>query len=230
MGRYKYLFWDIDGTVIDFKAAEKAAIKALFVKFGLGDCPDEKVAKYSAINDRYWKALEKGEMTKPQILVERFREFFESEGIDPSLAEAFNADYQVALGDTVVFCDDAYDILLEQKGTYELIAITNGTEIAQRKKLSGSGLDKVFDGIYISEIIGTEKPNKGFFEAVLNSLKIENTSEILIIGDSLTSDILGGINMGIDTCWYNPGGKENDSEIRPTYVIRNLHEIENIVG
>ena len=130
MKKFKYLLWDIDGTVLDFLAAEKAAIQALFPKFGLGECTDEMVERYSEINVKYWQALERNEMTKPEILVGRYREFFETEGIDPSLAEAFNDAYQPALGDTVVFCDDCNEILKKLKGEYVLVAVTNGTKAA----------------------------------------------------------------------------------------------------
>lgn len=250
MKEYKYLLWDIDGTVMDFLAAERAAIKTLFVKFNLGECTDEMLKRYSAINVRYWKALERGEKTKPQILVERFREFFEGEGINPALAESFNEEYQVTLGDTVVIRDNSDILLSELKGKYILAAVTNGTKVAQEKKLKTSGFDKVFDYIFISEIVGAEKPNKQFFDVVFESMNInvndisrtnisandfakdsllEEKSKFLIIGDSLTSDIRGGINAGIDTCWYNPNGDVNNSEMVPTYIISNLNELKNIL-
>lgn len=227
--KYEYLFWDIDGTVLNFKAAEKAAIQALFPKFGLGECTDEMVERYSAINVKYWEALERNEMTKPEILVGRFTEFFETEGLDSKLSKEFNAAYQLALGDTIVFCDDAKSILMEEKSEFKLVAITNGTTEAQNKKFKASGLVDIFDAIYISEQVGYEKPNREFFDNVLRELDITDLSRILIIGDSLTSDIKGGFNMGIDTCWYNPGGVCNPYEYSPTYVIKDLHELTNII-
>lgn len=228
---YKYLLWDIDGTVLDFLAAEKAAIKALFVKFGFGECSDENVRVYSEINVRYWQMLERNEMTKPEILVGRFKEFFEVMGLDASKAEAFNAEYQIALGDTIVFCDDAFTILNNQKEKYKLVAITNGTALAQAKKLKGSGLDKVFHHIFISEEVGYEKPNKEYFDIVLQEAGIKDKSEALIIGDSLTSDIKGGENMGIDTCWYNPSKKKSkEGDSVPTYIIEDLHELDDILN
>lgn len=224
--KYKYLLWDIDGTVLDFKAAERAAIRKLFVKHDLGECTDEMLARYSRINAKYWKALERKEMTREEILVGRFREFFKTEGLDDSKAEVFNEDYQPALGDTIVFCDDSKAILAEEKKQgFILAAITNGTALAQHKKLSGSGLDQVFDYIFISEAVGYDKPGVEYFKVVFEEMKITNPEEVLIIGDSLTSDIQGGINVGVDTCWYNPDGKENDSGIVPTYTVRDLHEL-----
>lgn len=229
MCKYKYLLWDIDGTVLDFLAAERAAIRQLFEKYGFGSCSDEMLRRYSEINVKYWQALERNEMTKAEILIGRFREFFSEEGIDVKYAEAFNSDYQIALGDTIVFCDDAKEILKEEKKSFTLIAITNGTKTAQTKKLWNSGLDKIFDYIFISEDVGYEKPNKEFFDAVIGKAGIEELSEILIIGDSLTSDIAGGKNINVDTCWYNPTGKENNTDVIPTFCINNLHELENII-
>lgn len=226
---YKYLLWDIDGTILDFLAAEKAAIKTLFNKYGFGECSDEMIARYSAINVRYWQALERNEMTKPEILVGRFREFFKSEGLDSSKAEAFNADYQIALGDTVVFCDDSYNLLAKLKDKYILAAVTNGTKVAQDKKLKRSGLDKIFDYVFISEEIGVEKPNKAFFDVVVSNMEIDNLNKALIIGDSLTSDIKGGNNAGIDTCWYNPKGSINDKGVKVDYEISNLNEISDVL-
>ena len=167
---YKFLLWDIDGTVLDFLAAEACAVRALFKKYNLGVCSDDMLKQYSAINVKYWNILERNEMTKPQILVERFREFFGLNGIDVSIAERFNEEYQVALGDYIVFVDKAKEILLSQKGKYILAAVTNGTRVAQEKKLRVSGLDKIFDGIFISECVGAEKPNKEYFDYVLKSL------------------------------------------------------------
>ena len=226
---YKYLLWDIDGTVLNFLASEAYAIRALFKKYNLGVCDDEMLATYSSINTKYWKMLERNELTKPEILIGRFREFFELIGADVSIAERFNLDYQVTLGDHIEFVDNAKELLLSQKGKYVLAAVTNGTKLAQEKKLRLSGLDKIFDHIFISENIGFEKPNKGFFDHVFASLGITDKSEALIIGDSLTGDIKGGFNSGIDTCWFNPSHKPNSLSLPVTYEIDDLSKLISIV-
>lgn len=234
---YKYILWDIDGTILDFEAAESQAIKFLFKKYNLGVCTDEMISDYSKINVKYWQALERGEMTKPEILVGRFVEFFDSIGVDTSVADAFNSDYQVTLGDYVVFEDGAMDVLKAEKsainpdGTrkYRLIAVTNGTKIAQTKKLKTSGLDQIFDAVYISEDVGIEKPNKGYFEVVFEGEGITDSSEAIIVGDSLTSDILGGNNAGIDTIWYNKACKVNDKKVKITHEIGKLTEVNNFI-
>ena len=227
---YKYLLWDIDGTVLDFLASEAYAIRFLFKKYNLGKCSDEMLKLYSEINADYWRKLERNELTKAEILVGRFKEFFGIIGADTSVAEDFNRDYQVTLGDYVEFIDKAEEILLYQKGKYVLAAVTNGTKVAQERKLRLSGLDKIFDHIYISENVGSEKPNKEYFDYVFENLGITDKKEVLIIGDSLTSDMKGGFFAGIDTCWYNPGHSHNKLGIPVTYEIDDLDEIMKIVG
>ena len=227
---YKYLLWDIDGTVLDFLASEAYAIRTLFEKYNLGECTDEMLKSYSAINVKFWQMLERNEMTKPQILVERFREFFGNIGVDIGIAEDFNREYQVTLGDYVAFVDNAKEILLSQKGRFTLAAVTNGTRVAQERKLRLSGLDKMFDAIFISEKVGAEKPNKAYFDYVFHSLGISDRREVLIIGDSLTGDMKGGYDAGIDTCWFNPEHRQNTLDIPVTYEVDKLSDVEKIVG
>lgn len=226
---YKYILWDVDGTVLDFLASESYAIRFLFKKYNIGECSDEMLKMYSAINVKYWQILERGELTKKEILIGRFREFFDIIGVDTSIAESFNQDYQVTLGDHIEFVKDAKEILLSQKGKYTIAAVTNGTKIAQEKKLRLSGLDEIFDDIFISENIGVEKPNIEFFDYVFEKLGITDKKEVLLIGDSLTSDMKGGFIAGIDTCWFNPKHAPNPSEIPITYEIDKLIKITNIV-
>lgn len=226
---YQYLLWDIDGTILDFLASEKYAIRTLFQKYKIGECTDEMLQQYSQINVKYWEALERNEMTKPQILVGRFREFFETIGADPKLAEDFNRDYQLTLGEHIEYVKHAKEMLSKEKGKYVLVAVTNGTKVAQSKKLRLSGLDKVFDYVFISEDVGVEKPNKAYFDYVFEQTEIVEKEKVLIIGDSLTSDMKGGEAAGIDTCWYNPEHKENTKNISVTYEIDDLCQLEEIL-
>lgn len=226
---YKYLLWDIDGTVLDFKAAEKQAIIHLFEKFGFCTCTDEMVSMYSAINLGYWEMLERGEIEKQTMLVARFYDFFEKVGADVTRAEEFNECYQQALGDYIVFVEDALEVLQAQKGKYVLAAVTNGTKIAQQKKLRMSGLDRIFDYIFISEDVGAEKPLVEYFDFVFDKIGLIDRKDALIIGDSLTSDIKGGIAAGIDTCWFNPKGTANKYNYDITYEVRSLKEIPELI-
>ncbi len=226
---YKYLLWDVDGTVLNFLASEAYAIRALFKKYNIGECNDEMIKMYSEINLKYWQKLERNELTKTEILIERFREFFGKIGVDTTIAEEFNEEYQVTLGDYIEFIDKAEEILLSQKGKYTLAAVTNGTKVAQEKKLRLSGLSEVFDAIFISENVGAEKPNKAYFDYVFEKLGITNKSEVLLIGDSLTSDMMGGVIAGVDTCWFNPAHIPNTIGIPVTYEIDDLGKIIEIV-
>ena len=227
---YKILLWDIDGTVLNFKASEKNAIRTCFEVFGIGDCTDEMIARYSKINDKYWRRLERGELSKPEVLRGRFAEFFETEGISFDRVDDFNSEYQVRLGDKVFFFDNAYDIIKDIKNRVKQYAVTNGTYIAQSRKLANSGLDLLFDGVFISDKIGAEKPTIEFFDHVFANIEKVEKSEILIIGDSLTSDIKGANNAGIPCCYYTQGKEfENTTDLRIDHVIKNLNEIYNLI-
>lgn len=226
----KTILWDVDGTLLDFLAAEKAAIRACFAQFGLGDCPEERIARYSAINQRYWRRLENGEITKPQVLVGRFEEFFAQEGIDPALAVPFNEAYQVKLGDTVCFMDRSDALIARLRGRVRQYAVTNGTRVAQERKLEKSGLGKLFDGVFISELVGAEKPSPAFFDCVFDHIGPVDRSEVLIVGDSLTSDMRGGLQAGIPCCWYNPRNLPRPQGMELDYIIHNLNQVEDILS
>lgn len=223
------ILWDVDGTLLDFIAAEKAAIKTLFKEFNLGECSDEMIGRYSEINKTYWHRLERGEITKQEVLIGRFREFFESEGIDSSVSEAFNSLYQIRLGDTIVYHDDSLEIVRSLSGRVRQYVVSNGTVEAQSKKLRLSGLGELMDGIFLSEHIGIEKPNTEFFDKVFEAIEPADRSSIMIVGDSLTSDIQGGNNAGIVTCWYNPQNVKAPDKYRIDCEISDLHQIYEIL-
>lgn len=226
----KTILWDVDGTLLDFLAAEKAAIRACFARFGLGECSDAQIAQYSATNQRYWRRLENGEITKAQVLVGRFEEFFAREGIDPALAASFNEEYQLRLGDTVCFMDRSYELIARLRGRVRQYAVTNGTRVAQERKLERSGLGKLFDGVFISELVGAEKPSPAFFNYVLEQIAPVDKSEVLIVGDSLTSDMRGGLQAGIPCCWYNPKGLPLPEGMELDYIIHDLNQVEDILA
>ena len=223
------VLWDVDGTLLDFGAAERAALRALFTQFGLGECTDAMLARYSEINTRFWQRLERNELTKPQILIGRFEQFFGEYGIDPALAAEFNGVYQLKLGDTIVYRDDSLAVIRSLKGRVKQYVVSNGTVAAQTKKLSRSKIGELMDGVFLSEKLGVEKPNAGFFEKVFSVIRPDALSHVMIIGDSLTSDIQGGINAGIRTCWYNPGLSPLPEGIRVDHVICDLHQVAQIL-
>lgn len=225
----KVILWDIDGTLLDFEKAEYQAIKKCFEIFQLGECTDEMIKRYSKINKTYWERLERKEITKPEVLVGRFEEFFAKEGIITDCAAAFNKEYQLRLGDTICFCDDGYALVKDLKGRVKQCAVTNGTKVAQVKKLNRSGLIDLFDEVFISEDIGVEKPDVKFFEYVWNCIGRYESDEVLIVGDSLTSDMQGGNNAGILCCWYNPKHVENTKAVKLDYEIDDLQKIREML-
>ena len=225
----KVILWDMDATLLDFLAAEKTAIRSCFEKFSLGECTDEMIERYSKINRRYWEMLERGEMAKADILVNRFRDFFASEGIETDCEMEFNRSYQIALGDTICFQDDSYELVKKLNETHRQFIVTNGTFVAQERKLKKSGFGALMEDVFISELLGHEKPAVEFFEKVFEKIGHEEKKEILIVGDSLTSDMRGGNNAGIVCCWYNPQHLENTKEVVLDYEIDNLWQIEEIL-
>ncbi|MCI8422097.1 MAG: noncanonical pyrimidine nucleotidase, YjjG family [Lawsonibacter sp.] len=224
------ILWDIDGTLLDFAPAERAALRACFQQFGLGPCPDEQIARYAEINRTYWRRLERGELTKPQILVGRFQDFFAAEGIACPDIEAFNLLFQRHLGETVVFRDHGDQLICSLKGTVLQYAVTNGTCVAQRRKLEKSGLSRLLDRVFISEEVGAEKPDPRFFDAVFSVLGEVPRDQVLIVGDSLTSDMQGGRNASIRCCWYNPQGETAPPDLSPDFIIQNLEQVRDILA
>lgn len=225
----KTLLWDVDGTLLDFGKAEKYGIRKCFELFGLGECTDEMLERYSAINRKYWEMLERGEITKQQVLTDRFVEFFGSENIDFTRVDEFNDEYQVRLGDKAFPCDNALETVNALKGKYKQYAVTNGTYIAQQRKLTQSGLIDVFDDVFISDKIGYEKPNIEFFNAVQSKIGKFSKNEVMIIGDSLSSDMQGGNNAEILCCWYNPHNAKNKNDIKIDYEIKDIADIIKIL-
>lgn len=219
------ILWDVDGTLLDFNAAERAAILALFSEFGLGVCTEAMVSRYSEINKSFWLRLERNEITKKQVLTGRFEQFFAECGIDAGIVPEFNSRYQLKLGDTIVYRDDSLNIVRSLKGKVKQYAVSNGTVAAQTKKLERSKLGEWMDGVFLSERLGVEKPNAAFFEKVFEVIRPEDLSRVMIVGDSLTSDIQGGMNAGIRTCWYDPEKRPVPEQYRTDLVIYDLHEL-----
>ena len=227
---FDIILWDIDGTLLDFLAAERAAIRHLFDVYGLGPCSDEMIAGYSAINKAYWRRMEDGQITKPEVLVGRFRDFFAGEGLMVDV-ERFNREYQVCLGDTIVFIDRGYELLCELKAAgIRQYAVTNGTALAQHKKLKNSRLCDVFDGVFISDEVGYEKPHPAFFAHVWQEIGNPARERVLLVGDSLSSDIRGASNAGIAACWYNPRGEKLPPDLTVVADIQNLWQVKSLLG
>lgn len=223
---FKVVLWDIDGTLLNFNLPENVAVKKCFELFNLGPCTDAMVEQYSTINKKYWKMLEDGLMSKPEILVGRFREFLDVQGLDSSIAAQFNTEYQNRLGDVVQPYPNAIETVRALRGKTVQGVVTNGTVKTQRAKLKTSTLDQLMDFVFISDLVGYEKPDKRFFDYVLKELGPEySKDEILIVGDSLSSDMKGANNAGIPCCWYNPDKNPLTSDVTIDYEITDLFDV-----
>lgn len=231
MNQIKIFLWDLDGTINDFLATENYAIKKGFARLNLGQCTDEMVNCYSQINISYWEKFEKGEMKKEQILVDRFKDFFSEYGLPEQNAVVFNKNYQLDLGDKLIFIDGALEVLQKIKESKKIrqFVVTNGLVANQKRKLEGQELKPIFEYAFISDEVGFEKPNIEFFNAVFQKIGDIPKDQIIIIGDSLTSDIKGGNNAGIKTCWFNPHGKINNKGVHIDYEISDLRQLPKIL-
>ncbi|MBE6728036.1 MAG: noncanonical pyrimidine nucleotidase, YjjG family [Ruminococcaceae bacterium] len=224
--RYKALLFDLDNTLLDFNKTEYHAIIQTLKKHCL-PASDEIAVTYSKINKSFWEAFERGEIKREEIFENRFIKLFETIGVKAE-SSAFAKDYFdfLACGHETV--DGAKEILewSVSKGI-KVYAITNGVAYTQYKRIKESGLNRFFSGIFISEEVGFKKPEKPYFDYVLNHIESFLKNEILIVGDSMSSDILGGKNSGIDTCWYNP--YNNSAQYKPTFEIDKLIQIKDIL-
>lgn len=227
MKKYKTLLFDIDDTVLDFKATELYALESLFKKLEL-DFNDESVKKYQEVNHGLWSAFERGEIKREDIFKTRFSTLFTSYNKEIDV-ETIEKNYREFLNEGHFMIDGADDLLKNLSSKYDIYAATNGVSITQYKRLKDSNLIEFFKEIFVSEVVGYQKPQKEFFDHIFNNLTQSERESTLMIGDSLTADILGGNQAGIDTCWYNLNNIENTTGIIPTYEIRNLSELYNIL-
>ena len=227
--KYDVILFDADDTLLDFAKSEAAALQQAFEAFALPLTPKIR-AGYLEINHGLWKALERGEIDKPQVLARRFQETFSRFGIDGPTDGSFERAYQRMLGEGAYLVDGAMDLLRALQPDFHLAIVTNGVTATQTNRLRLSGLSEVVQDVFISEQIGVAKPQAGFFEAVFAALGNPDPSRVLIVGDSLSSDMRGGEVAGIDNCWYNPKGAPNSMGVRITYEIRDLAELLPIVN
>ena len=224
---YRFALFDADNTLLDFTRAEHDALCACLAARGLPH-DDITVSTYSAINDGHWKRLEKGLTTRDKLKIERFGDFFATIGYtgDPAVMAR---DYESTLGKQTVLLDGALDLIRALHGKCELYIVTNGITAVQKSRFGGSALSPYFDQCFISEEMGCAKPEKRFFDLVAAAIPQFNPAEAIVIGDSLSSDILGGINAGLDTCWYNPQKKSAPPELKITHIVHSFPEIETIL-
>ena len=225
---YEYLLFDIDNTLMDFSAGEKAALYQTMEERGV-PISDADHRKYLEINAGVWGKFERGLLDSKAVQRVRFEEFLAYRNQDVSLAQAVNDHYVENLGKQAILLPGAADMLRRMKSRYRLAVVTNGLHLVQRARLMRSGLLPLLDGVFISQEMGVQKPSRAYFDAVIASFGDGTKEKYLIIGDSLSADIMGGINAGIDTCWFRPAGAETSAEIVPTYSVRGYGELKALL-
>lgn len=219
---------DLDDTILDFHKAEKEALKKALQKVGVE--PTEKLlARYSEINQAQWKKLELGELTQEEVKISRYRIFFEEYGITASPEETAKC-YEQNLTYEHEKVDGALELLQKLHGKYRLYAASNGTYEVQRRRIEESGIKPYFEDFFISKKIGFHKPDKKFFDYCFTHIPDSKLEESVIVGDSLSSDILGGKNAGLTTIWYQRDRNITDhGAIHPDYRIFELSELPDLL-
>lgn len=221
------LLFDLDNTLLDFNQAEKAAISKTLEHFGI--TPDDSTLKrYSELNLKQWKLLELGKLTRAEVKVRRFELLFKEKNFDVSAAEAARS-YETLLAQGHYFMEGAEELLETLHGNYRLYLVTNGTLSVQKGRLKSSGIRRYFEDIFISEEIGHNKPSIEYFNCCFSKIPDFEKGSTVIIGDSLTSDIQGGINSGIRTIWFNPN-HETAEDIRPDYEFDSLRALPALLA
>ena len=221
------VIFDLDDTLFDFKASERVALSETLLELGITPT-DETISLYSRINKSQWEALERGEATREVILLRRYELLFEKLGVDIPPIRAQHS-YEKNLSKTYFYIDGAEALLEKMKDRYDLYIASNGTARVQAGRIGRSGIAKYFKKIFISEELGHNKPSPEFFDACFDFIGEDKRAESIIIGDSLTSDILGGLNAGILTCLYNPSAKEIPGEVKPHFEVRSLGDIPTLI-
>ncbi len=228
MKQFTTILWDVDQTLLDFNKSQSHALHESFRGYDR-EITEDIVQLYAAINDSFWKRHELGEISREKLLPGRFEALFAELSITDIPVKEFADTYQRLLGSVFFFRDNSYELCSRLKGRVRQYVITNGVSATQRNKLRLSGLDKIMDGIFISEEIGYPKPHPLYFEQCFQKIPDFQREKTIVVGDSLSSDIRGANNAGVSCCWYNPEGKENTAGLKIDYEIRNLWEIEEIL-
>lgn len=227
MKHFDIILFDIDDTLFDFTQSEEKAFYQVFRKYDLLENIELYKKSYSDISQVLWRDLEEGRMSLTDLGSERFKRLFLEHKLEID-AVRFNQNYLTYLGQQTHLVRGAEKVTkeLSQK---RLAVITNGFGDVQKARINSSPLKDVFEHVIVSEETGFQKPQTEIFDYAFDKLEITDKSNVLIVGDSLTSDIQGGINYGIGTCWFNPNDKENNTLLNPTYEINHLEELLEII-
>ena len=235
MGKYEAILFDLDDTLIDNDVSMKYAIYEIYKKLGIACC-DDSFEKWKHFDSVYWADWENGTFVFPDwvnsqekridfLRVNRFMAFFKNFNVSYEEAVKLNSYYISLLPKNVISIDGAYDVIKELSCNHELIISTNGDKKAAHAKIRAINIHPFIDKLVASGECGYSKPMPGFFKYVIDRMDTKNRSKMLIVGDSLKTDVLGGIYNGIDSCWFNPQQKENHLGMEPTYEIKHLREL-----
>ena len=223
--KFSTILVDLDRTIFDFDQAEESALIATFEKFNIPFSQDA-LRLYRHNNERHWQLYEQGKINMHQVDVGRFVDTLQQLDVVRDV-DAVSDFFQHQLDFGYQLCPNAGEVLEQLSAKCKLYAITNGAIRTQKQRLRGTGLDKLFSGVFISDEIGYSKPQKQFFDYALGMLEEKDVTKILLIGDSLRIDIEGGKQVGVKTCWYNPTGRSvtHDAD----FEIANLLQLIDIV-
>lgn len=223
--KYEVIIFDADETLFDFKKAEQIAFNNLLTELKI---KGDYYPLYHEINTQIWKEFEQGLITQEVLKKERFNRFIKQLNLEIDI-DLMSIKYMNHLANASIVYQEAIKLVHILSKQYRLIIITNGLKNVQSKRIGKSSIAHYFEAIIISEVVGAAKPNPKIFEIGLDTINYHDKTKVLMVGDNLTSDILGGINFGIDTCWYNPHNLPNNTSIKPTYEIDQLQAIDKIL-
>jgi 2-haloacid dehalogenase len=223
MTRYRWLLFDLDNTLFDYDRAEREAMTRSFAEIGR-PVDAGLLEQYRRINGELWRAFEQGGVTQEHIKVQRFARLLDAAGIDAD-PTALSKHYLFHLSQGTFLIDGAEELVRSLHGRYRLLLITNGLKDVQRPRIAHSTIGAYFEGFVISEEVGAAKPDGRIFDVAFELMERPDRSEVLMIGDSLSSDIAGGRAYGIDTCWFNPSDRPAEPTHNITYVIGDLAQL-----
>lgn len=223
----EFLFLDLDDTILDFHKAERIALAKTLTDFGVE--PTEAVlGRFHIINKQHWERLERKELDREGVQVGRFRELFRELGLDVD-AKAVRDQYEENLGIGHYFLPGAEEAVISLSKKYRLFLASNGTASVQHSRLTSANLYRWFENVFVSQEIGHNKPSIEYFEGCFARIPGFDRKKAMMVGDSLTSDILGGINAGMTTCWINSNGLPAPAAIRPDHTLSSLAELEGLL-
>lgn len=224
---YQWLLFDADGTLFDYQAGEEIALFKAFEAAGIPFLSGYGEV-YAEVNAAFWRLFEKGQVTLADLRTDRFSQFFDRLAIKTDVQQ-FSYTYLHFLGQATDLIPGALETLQALSGQYRMVIITNGISQVQRSRLSLSPIKAFFEDIFISEEIGVSKPAAAYFDAVFAGIGHPPRESVLVIGDSLSSDMRGALDYGLDTCWVNLDGIQKPADMQIRYEIKKLEQLLDIL-